>query len=149
MTKNLPAVRIDRFLLFLVVSLHWTTLPSQAGIFKPLLGLARPRIQSYIESECIDMSAGNVVQLREAMLEPCKAIAKPITECLIVQTESSGRKVQVIQELLAHQFGESSELVIKRCIASTLGLRVTALDSVPLRKIIDRMKPAVTDSTSK
>ena len=114
-----------------------TAAPAQAGLFAPLLSLARPQLESSLARQCLAISAGGDPELQEAMARPCEALARPIAACLISQTEASGRTFGVISELIAGRFGDASELVVKRCLALTFGLPSETFAGVPLRRLAE------------
>jgi hypothetical protein len=69
------------------------------------------------------------------MEEPCHKLAVPTSRCLIEETDSSGRGLGVLTELLAGRFGDDSEVVVKRCLARLFGLPADSLREVPLRDL--------------
>ena len=73
--------------------------------------------------------------------QPCQAIAKPVSECLIRETSRSGRELGVISELLSSRIGDDAKVVIKRCLALLLGLQTTDLQNVPLSELFQRLRP--------
>ena len=120
----------------------------QAGLLQPLLQLMRPRLQSQLTDQCQQLAQQ---ALRDAELDfeplssigeqPCQAVAKPVSECLIRETSRSGRELGVISELLSGRIGDDAEVVIKRCLASLLGLQATELQDVPLSEVFQRLRP--------
>ena len=120
----------------------------QAGLLQPLLQLMRPRLESQLTDQCQQLAQQ---ALRDAELDfeplssigeqPCQAVAKPVSECLIRETSRSGRELGVISELLSGRIGDDAEVVIKRCLASLLGLQDTDLQDVPLSEVFQRLRP--------
>ena len=120
----------------------------QAGLLQPLLQLMRPRLESQLADQCQQIAKQ---ALRDAELDfeplssigeqPCQAVAKPVSECLIRETSRSGRELGVISELLSGRIGDDAEVVIKRCLASLLGLQATDLQDVPLSEVFQRLRP--------
>nr|WP_284498604.1 hypothetical protein [Synechococcus sp. MU1655] len=120
----------------------------QAGLLQPLLQLMRPRLESQLTDQCQQLAQQ---ALRDAELDfeplssigeqPCQAVAKPVSECLIRETSRSGRELGVISELLSGRIGDDAEVVIKRCLASLLGLQATELQDVPLSEVFQRLRP--------
>ena len=120
----------------------------QAGLLQPLLQLMRPRLESQLTDQCQQLAQQ---ALRDAELDfeplssigeqPCQAVAKPVSECLIRETSRSGRELGVISELLSGRIGDDAEVVIKRCLASLLGLQATDLQDVPLSEVFQRLRP--------
>jgi len=122
----------------LVVSTFCTALPAHAGLLSPVLWLARPRIEKRLTKKCLKITAGDDVELRERMTPACRNFAKPIAKCLIKQTDSTGRTFGVIVELIRGEFGDDSELVVKRCSASLIGLPLHTFKNMPLRELLKR-----------
>jgi hypothetical protein len=120
----------------------------QAGLLQPLLQMMRPKLESQLADQCQQLAKQ---ALRDAELDlepfsgiekqPCQALAKPISECLIRETSRSGRELGVISELLAGRIGDDAEVVIKRCLASLLGFQATDLRDVPLGELFQRLRP--------
>ena len=120
----------------------------QAGLLQPLLQLMRPRLESQLADQCQQLAQQ---ALRDAELDfeplssigeqPCQAVAKPVSECLIRETSRSGRELGVISELLSGRIGDDAQVVIKRCLASLLGLQATDLEDVPLSELFQRLRP--------
>ena len=119
----------------------------QAGLLQPLLQLMRPRLESQLTDQCQQLAQQ---ALRDAELDfeplssigeqPCQAVAKPVSECLIRETSRSGRELGVISELLSGRIGDDAQVVMKRCLASLLGLQATDLQNVPLSEIFQRLR---------
>ena len=120
----------------------------QAGLLQPLLQMMRPKLESQLADQCQQLAKQT---LRDAELDlepisgiekqPCQALAKPISECLIRETSRSGRELGVISELLSGRIGDDAQVVIKRCLASLLGLQATDLQDVPLSELFQRLRP--------
>lgn len=120
----------------------------QAGLLQPLLQMMRPKLERELSDQCQAL-AKQALQGAELDLEPfssmgeqpCQAIAKPVSECLIRETSRSGRELGVISELLSGRIGDDADVVIKRCLASLLGLQATDLQDVPLSELFQRLRP--------
>ena len=120
----------------------------QAGLLQPLLQMMRPKLERELADQC-EALAKQALQGAELDLEPfssmgkqpCQALAKPVSECLILETSRSGRELGVISELLSGRIGDDAEVVIKRCLASLLGLQATDLQDVPLSELFQRLRP--------
>ena len=120
----------------------------QAGLLQPLLQMMRPKLERELSDQC-EALAKQALQGAELDLEPfssmgkqpCQALAKPVSECLIRETSRSGRELGVISELLSGRIGDDADVVIKRCLASLLGLQATDLQDVPLSELFQRLRP--------
>ena len=120
----------------------------QAGLLQPLLQMMRPKLERELADQC-EALAKQALQGAELDLEPfssmgkqpCQALAKPVSECLIRETSRSGRELGVISELLSGRIGDDADVVIKRCLASLLGLQTTDLQDVPLSELFQRLRP--------
>ena len=120
----------------------------QAGLLQPLLQMMRPKLESQLADQCQQLAKQ---PLKDAELDleplssmgeqPCQALAKPVSECLIRETSRSGRELGVISELLSGRIGDDAQVVIKRCLASLLGLQATDLQDVPLSELFQRLRP--------
>ncbi len=134
--------------MLVAVSLIFSGGGVQAGLLQPLLQLMRPKLESQLADQCQQLAKQ---ALRDAELDlepfsslgeqPCQAVAKPVSECLIRETSRSGRELGVISELLSGRIGDDAEVVIKRCLASLLGLQATDLQGVPLSELFQRLRP--------
>ena len=120
----------------------------QAGLLQPLLQLMRPRLESQLADQCQQLAQQALMDaeldfepLSSIGEQPCQAVAKPVSECLIRETSRSGRELGVISELLSGRIGDDAEVVIKRCLASLLGLQATELQDVPLSEVFQRLRP--------
>ena len=132
----------------LTISLVLSGGAAQAGLLQPLLQLMRPKLESQLSDQCQRLAKQ---ALRDAELDlepfssmgeqPCQALAKPVSECLIRETSRSGRELGVISELLSGRIGDDAEVVIKRCLASMLGLKATDLQDVPVSELFQRLRP--------
>ena len=120
----------------------------QAGLLQPLLQIMRPKLERQLADQCQQL-AKQALNGAELDLEPlssmreqaCQAIAKPVSECLIRETSRSGRELGVLSELLSGRIGDDAEVVIKRCLASLLGLQASDLQDVPLSELFQRLRP--------
>ena len=120
----------------------------QAGLLQPSLQMMRPKLESQLADQCQQLAKQ---ALKDAELdlepltsmgeEPYQALAKPVSECLIRETSRSGRELGVISELLSGRIGDDAQVVIKRCLASLLGLQATDLQDVPLSELFQRLRP--------
>ena len=120
----------------------------QAGLLQPLLQMMRPKLERELADQC-EALAKQALQSAKLDLEPlssmgkqpCQALAKPVSECLIRETSRSGRELGVMSELLSGRIGDDVDVVIKRCLASLLGLQTTDLQDVPLSELFQRLRP--------
>jgi hypothetical protein len=135
-------------LTFLALSLTLSGGAVQAGLLQPLLQIMRPKLERQLADQCQQL-AEQALKSTELNLEPsrsmgklpCQAIAKPVSECLIRETSRSGRELGVLSELLSGRIGDDAEVVIKRCLASLLGLQATDLQGIPLSELFQRLRP--------
>lgn len=139
MASNNKSTPIYALLILSITSLG-AALPAQAGLLSPLLWFARPKIEKRLAKECLAITAGEDIELKERMKPACKEFAKPVTKCLLKETEATGRTFGVIVELIRGEFGDDSEVVVKRCSSSFFGLPVTTFEEIPLREIVERWK---------
>ena len=132
----------------MAVSLMFSGGAVQAGLLQPLLQMMRPKLESQLADQCQQL-AKQALKDAELDLEPltsmgeqpCQALAKPVSECLIRETSRSGRELGVMSELLSGRIGDDAQVVIKRCLASLLGLQATDLQDVPLGELFQRLRP--------
>ena len=132
----------------MAVSLMFSGGAVQAGLLQPLLQMMRPKLESQLADQCQQL-AKQALKDAELDLEPltsmgeqpCQALAKPVSECLIRETSRSGRELGVISELLSGRIGDDAQVVMKRCLASLLGLQATDLQDVPLGELFQRLRP--------
>ena len=113
--------------------------PARAGLLMPVLQLMRPQLETRLAQVCVDTAAGGSAELRRSLVEPCHELAVPTSRCLIEETDSSGRGMGVMSELLAGRFGDDSEVVVKRCLARLFGIPADSLRDVPLRELARRI----------
>jgi hypothetical protein len=113
---------------------------AQAGLLGPLLQLLRPQLESQLTSACVQWASGGDQPLAQRLQQPCRALARPASRCLIEESERSGRTLAVIQELASGNFGDDSELVVKRCASRLLGLPADSFAAVPLRQLAERLR---------
>jgi hypothetical protein len=120
----------------------------QAGLLQPLLQMMRPKLESQLADQCQQLAKQALTDaeldlepLSSMGEQPCQALAKPVSECLIRETSRSGRELGVISELLSGRIGDDAQVVIKRCLASLLGLQATDLQDVPLSELFQRLRP--------
>lgn len=114
--------------------------PAYLGLLLPLMMLLKPQIRSHIKDECIKMTARSNDELIVAMEKPCKFIAESFADCLIKESEKSGKILPIVADLISKNYGDASEAVTKKCIASTLDLPEKSLDKVPLAALINTMQ---------
>ena len=119
----------------------------QAGLLQPLLQIMRPKLELELADQCHQLAKQalkgaelDLEPFRSMGKQPCQAIAKPVSECLIRETSRSDRELGVISELLSGRIGDDAEVVIKRCLASLLGLQTTDLQNVPLSELFQRLR---------
>ena len=110
------------------------------GILLPLMMLFKPQVKSHIRQECVKMTAGTNNILIEAMSKPCQLIAESLSECLIKEAENSGNILPILSDVISKNYGDASEAITKKCIASTIGLPKNILDKVPLAALIETMQ---------
>ena len=111
------------------------TPPARAGLLTPVLQLMRPQLESRLAKVCVETAAGGNPELRRSLVEPCQQLAVPTSRCLIEETDSSGRGLGVVTELLSGRFGDDSEVVVKRCLARLFGIPADSLRDVRLREL--------------
>ena len=88
---------------------------AMAGLFQPLIQLLQPRIERQLVSQCrqlaeraLDGVADEIAPkswLNSAVEQPCRTLARPVSECLIRETRRSGRELGVLTELLRGKVG--------------------------------------------
>ena len=110
------------------------------GILLPLMMLLKPQVKSHIRQECVKMTAGTNNILIEAMSKPCQLIAESLSDCLIKEAENSGNILPILSDVISKNYGDASEAITKKCIASTIGLPKNILDKVPLAALIETMQ---------
>ncbi len=115
--------------------------PARAGLLRPVLQLMRPQLESRLARVCVEAAAGGDPSLERTLQDPCRKLAVPTSKCLIEETDSTGRGLGVLTELLAGRFGDDSEVVVKRCLARMFGLPADSLRQVPLRELGKRFRP--------
>lgn len=111
---------------------------AEASVWKPLLQLLRPQLESRLARACVEAAAGKDPELASRLQDPCRKLAAPTSRCLIEETDRSGRGMGVMRELVRGQFGDDSELVVKRCLARLFGLPADTLRDVPLQELARR-----------
>lgn len=116
------------------LALGWPN-AAQAGLLRPLLMLMRPQLENRLTKVCLEAAGGGQPALEQALRDPCRKLAVPTSKCLIEETDSSGRSLGVVSEMLAGRFGDDSEVVVKRCIARMFGLPAESLREVPLQEL--------------
>jgi hypothetical protein len=83
----------------------------------------------------VETAAGGRADLERTLQDPCRKLAIPTSRCLIEETDSTGRGLGVLTEMLGGRFGDDSEVVVKRCLARMFGLPPESLREVPLREL--------------
>jgi hypothetical protein len=114
--------------------------PAAAGLLGPMLQLVRPQIERRLAKVCVEAAAGGNPDLERTLVQPCRQLARPTSQCLVEETDRTG--LGVITELLAGRFGDDSEVVVKRCLARLFGLPADSLNDVPLRALARRFGSA-------
>lgn len=109
--------------------------PAEAGLLRPVLMLMRPQLENRLAQVCVETAAGGRADLERTLQDPCRKLAIPTSRCLIEETDSTGRGLGVLTEMLGGRFGDDSEVVVKRCLARMFGLPPESLREVPLREL--------------
>ena len=109
--------------------------PAAAGLLRPVLMLMRPQLENRLAQVCVETAAGGRSDLERTLQDPCRKLAIPTSRCLIEETDSTGRGLGVLTEMLGGRFGDDSEVVVKRCLARMFGLPPESLREVPLREL--------------
>ena len=137
----MPSSRRIRVLLLALTTCLGLGVPvpaAEAGVWKPLLLLLRPQLESRLARACVQAAAGESAELASRLEDPCRKLAAPTSKCLIEETDSSGRGMGVVTELVRGRFGDDSEVVVKRCLARLFGLPADTLRDVPLQELARR-----------
>ena len=123
---------------------------AKAGLFQPLIQLFQPRIERQIVSECrqlaeqtLDSVAAESAPkswLNSNVEQPCRTLARPVSECLVRETSRSGRELEVLTELLRGRVGDDARVVIGRCLASLTGLPQSSLNQSPIQELMERFR---------
>ncbi len=123
---------------------------ARAGLFQPLIQLLQPRIERQLVSECrqlaeqaLDGVATEIAPkswLNNAVEQPCRTLARPVSECLIRETSRSGRELGVLTELLRGRVGDDARAVIRRCLASLTDLPQSSLNQIPVQELMERLR---------
>ena len=123
---------------------------AKAGLFQPLIQLLQPRIERQLVSQCrqlaeqaLDGVADEIAPkswLTSAVEQPCRTLARPVSECLIRETSRSGRELGVLTELLRGKVGDDAAVVIQRCLASLTGLPQSSLKQIPVQELMERLR---------
>jgi len=112
--------------------------PAAAGLLRPLLDLMRPALETRLRTVCVDQLAGGDAALAQLVEPICRRLAAPTSRCLVEETDTTGRGLGVLSEIVAGRFGDDSEVVVRRCLARQLGLPRESLEQLPLREIVRR-----------
>ena len=123
---------------------------AMAGLFQPLIQLLQPRIERQLVNQCrqlaeqaLDGVADEIAPkswLNSAVEQPCRTLARPVSECLIRETSRSGRELGVLTELLRGKVGDDAAVVIQRCLASLTGLPQSSLKQIPVQELMERLR---------
>ena len=123
---------------------------AMAGLFQPLIQLLQPRIERQLVSQCrqlaeqaLDGVADEIAPkswLNSTVEQPCRTLARPVSECLIRETSRSGRELGVLTELLRGKVGDDAAVVIQRCLASLTGLPQSSLKQIPVQELMERLR---------
>ena len=123
---------------------------AKAGLFQPLIQLLQPRIERQLVSECrqlaeqaLDSVAAESAPknwLNSTIEQPCRTLARPVSECLVRETSRSGRELGVLTELLRGRVGDDARVVIVRCLASLTGLPQSSLNQSPIQELMERFR---------
>ena len=123
---------------------------AKAGLFQPLIQLLQPRIERLLVSECRQLAeqtlngvAAKIAPkslLRSAVEQPCRTLARPVSECLIRETSRSGRELGVLTEIVRGRVGDDALVVIRRCLASLTGLPQSSLNQRPVQELMERFR---------
>ena len=139
--------RLPLVLLALLGTLDSANLRARAGVLTPLLQLLQPSVENRLADQCRSLAAQAIDRewvskklVRQAVEQPCRSLARPVSECLIRETSRSGREWGVLTELLRGQIGDDSDVVIKRCLATLLGLPSSDLETIPVQELRDRLR---------
>ena len=121
---------------------------AKAGLFQPLIQLLQPRIERQLVSECrqlaeqaldgVTAESAPKSWLKSAVDQPCRTLARPLSECLVRETSRSGRELGVLTELLRGRVGDDARVVIRRCLASLTGLPQSSLNQSPVQELMER-----------
>ncbi|KZR86231.1 hypothetical protein [Synechococcus sp. MIT S9508] len=123
---------------------------AKAGLFQPLIQLLQPRIERLLVSECrhlaeqtLDGVAAEIAPkslLKTAVEQPCRTLARPVSECLVRETSRSGRELGVLTEIVRGRVGDDALVVIRRCLASLTGLPQSSLNQRPVQALMERFR---------
>ena len=105
---------------FLAVGISTMAIEARAGLLEPLLQLMRPRVEQQLAGECqrlakraisrIETSSlplGELISgIDETVLQPCRDLALPASECLIREASRSGRELGIVSELISGRVGD-------------------------------------------
>lgn len=103
--------------------------PASAGLLEPVLRLMQPQVEQHLTQACASalrdasdaLSQPELARLNQWLDSSCRALAKPVSACLIREASHSGRELGVLTELIRGQIGDDSDVVIRRCAAALLG----------------------------
>lgn len=110
--------------------------PVEAGLFKPILNMMRPQIENSLRKECRRLTEGSHPIVIQIAAQGCQSIAASASECLLREASNSGRELGVLTELMGGRIGDDAEVVIERCLATTLGLPKSSLRDLQLLELI-------------
>lgn len=117
------------------------------GLLLPLVMLLKPQVRNHIQGECIRITAGTNEELVVAMANPCKLISESISDCLIKESERSGKLLPILSDLISKKYGDATDSVAKKCTASFLGLPENTLDKVPVAVLINAMQGSTSEKS--
>ena len=106
--------------------------PARAGLLRPMLDAIKPRIERQLNQECLQLIQREAPSISHLLEPTCRSVAKPAAECLVEETSRSGRELGVITEMLSGRLGDDGETVIRRCLASLIGINSTTLEKFVL-----------------
>ena len=119
------SARIALVITMLTLGLGTSPQAARAGLLQPVLQMLRPRLEAELTDTCTSLvgeATGGLEGIETLAKGPCRSAAKPMSECLIREAGRSGRELEVLSELIRGTVGDSSTLVIRRCVSSLMGL---------------------------
>ena len=148
-TAVIRTTRRDQWVVLSLLTLGLTLSgnAAQAGLLQPLLQMMRPKLENKLAEYCqrvakeaLREADPRLEQFHTVTEQPCQGLAKPVSECLIRETSRSGRELGVLSELLSGQIGDDGDVVIKRCLASMLGLNEKGLQDISIDELFRRLR---------
>ena len=123
---------------------------AKAELFQPLIQLLQPRIERQLVSECRQLASQALEDVTAEIApqswlnggteQPCRTLARPVSECLVRETSRSGRELGVLTELLRGRVGDDARMVITGCLASLTGLPQSSLNQSPFQGLMERLR---------